>query len=167
MRQKGLALVLMILCMASLLAAMAYTSADVQAGYVVQVANTEQALLALTPNLDPDGTVAVDSGTDGFSLQFGRSGSGEPGVQPGSTYTWQNLVTLTNNSGSKIKVTVSAPSGGHLVITTGENNVAVSGIIVAAGGTLPLTFTVTVPDRNDTSLTGEIIVIAEKVEFTL
>jgi hypothetical protein len=158
MKKKSLVLVIALLCMASLLAAMAYTSAEVKASYTVKVVASDKALLALVPSADADGTVAVDD-KGNLVLDFGKSGSKNTGLQPGSKYVWKDLVTVKNNSDNNIKVTVANPEGGHLAITSG--NSAVKNTKIKGGKTLPLTFTVTVPAGAELkSATGNIVVSA-------
>ncbi|MDD4146609.1 MAG: hypothetical protein PHS83_05920 [Clostridia bacterium] len=169
MKKKGLALVVVLLCMASLLAAMAYSSAEVKAGYTIKVAKSDEALLALSFNENAAaGDCSHSIGTDGnLKITFGKvDGETITGLQSGSTYRWKGLVTLTNKSTKPIKVTVTDSVGGRLVIRD-SNGAAVSKKEIAANGTLPLTFKVTVPagaepgEGND--LTGDIVVIATAV----
>jgi hypothetical protein len=161
MKKKGLALVVVLLCMASLLAAMAYTSAEVKAGYTIKVADSAQALLALNFNKSAAAGDCSDVvGADGnLSITFGNTTNG---LQPGSTYKWDGLVTLKNNSGKKIKVTVNNPAGGSLAIT--HKNAPVNNKEIKDKGELPLTFEVTVPADTKPSakkdLTGNIVVFA-------
>jgi hypothetical protein len=165
MKKKGLALVVVLLCMASLLAAMAYTSAEVKASYTIKVTDSASSILAL--NFDSSVAAGECTGvvdTDGkLRITFGKDNCG---LQPCSTYKWDGLVTLTNKSTKPIKVTVTDSVGGRLVIRD-SNGAAVSKKEIAANGTLPLTFKVTVPagaepgEGND--LTGDIVVIATAV----
>ncbi|MDD2433017.1 MAG: hypothetical protein PHX01_04865 [Clostridia bacterium] len=105
MRKKSLLMVSVLLCLASLMVAMAYTSAEVQAGYTVNVVASDKALLALIPNdeANADGTADIVDGN--LVLNFGQVGDGTCGLQPGGTYIWSDLVQVKNNSQNKILVT--------------------------------------------------------------
>lgn len=126
MKKKGLVLMTVLFCMASLMVAMAYTSAEVETGYTIRVVNTEEALLALIPNdQDKDGTAFMNK--DGnLELDFGRIGNEGhfSGLQPGSIYEWEGLVSVQNNSQNKIKVdlTVDGPAADYLTVTAGKGN---------------------------------------------
>jgi peroxiredoxin family protein len=165
MKKKGLVLVIALLCMASLMAAMAYTSAEVKAGYTVRVVNTNEALLALIPNdKDADGTAYVD-GNGNLVLDFGRIGNegNFSGLQPGSTYEWQELVTLKNNSQNKIQVnlTVDGEATEYLTITDSKNK-QVKNLMMNQNDKEPLNFKIELPDsvKAGDNLTGKIIVSA-------
>ncbi|MDD4665368.1 MAG: hypothetical protein PHC81_02270 [Clostridia bacterium] len=153
-------MVVVLLCMASLLAAMAYTSAEVKASYTIKVTDSASSILAL--NFDSSVAAGECTGvvdTDGkLRITFGKDNCG---LQPCSTYKWDGLVTLTNHSNKAIKVTVTdSDSGPRLVITS--NDQPVKDLTIAASSTLPLDVAVKVPAGAGagTDLTGDIIVSA-------
>lgn len=163
MKKKGLVLVLVFLCLASLVAAMAYTSADVKAGYTIKVADSSAALLALSFNSNVaagDCTGVQDSQDGSLKITFGNDTNG---LQSGGTYVWQGLVTLKNNTTKNIKVTVTdSDSNPRLAIT--YNNASVQNIAINANETLSLDVAVKVPAGAATGanndLTGNIVVSA-------
>lgn len=148
MKRKSLVLVVLLLCLASMMAAMAYTSAEVTAGYTVRVVNADEALLALIPNAaDADGTAYINTSGD-LVLDFGRVGNNGDfsGLQPGSTYKWDGLVSLQNNSQNKIKVNVSVDgvAAEYLTISDSKGN-QVKNLNVNANNSEALSFEVSVP----------------------
>ena len=100
------------LAVAGLMAAYSYTTATVNNPVVsLSVVNTNQALLALTPtnNISNDGgyTASIQNGQ--LQFDFGKGNGGvEYGVQPGSTYEWDDLFTVTNNESDQEQVTINA-----------------------------------------------------------
>ena len=174
MKKKGLVMVLVLLCLASLLVAMAYTSAEVKAGYTIDVVNTNEALLALVPNsLNSDSSGAAETDKNAYVddkgnlvLYFGRisSGGSKYGLQPGSTYIWKDLVIVKNHSLNKIKVNLVVEAEASYVSVTDANGSPITAdTLIDHHGTLSLTFKVTVPDAavKGTTQTGKVIVKAE------
>jgi hypothetical protein len=169
MKKKSLILVLVLLCMASLMVAMAYASAEVQAGYTVKVAASDKALLALAPHAN-NGKIAYIDKQGNLVLDFGRVGDDQFGLQPGSTYKWSNLVDVTNNSADTVTVNleVSGDLARNLTITDnpGNNGQEIKNTVLAPGwnNRLMLTFIVTIPENAEigTDLIGSIIVTAEE-----
>lgn len=159
MKKKSLALVIMLLGMASFLVAMAYTSAEAKAGYTLSVTNTDEALLALIPNEDADGTAEIKEGR--LELSFGA-------IQPDSIYFWKDLVTVKNNSKGavEVKFAVKVDEGeeSYVAITDAEGK-AIEDIELAGEGTQDISFKVTVPEgANSGDSPGTIIVSATAVE---
>jgi len=159
MRKKSLLMVSVLLCLASLMVAMAYTSAEVQAGYTVNVVASDKALLALIPNDDADGTAEIKEGR--LELSFGA-------IQPDSIYFWKDLVTVKNNSKGavEVKFAVKVDEGeeSYVAITDAEGK-AIEDIELAGEGTQDISFKVTVPEgANSGDSPGTIIVSATAVE---
>lgn len=106
--KKSLLVVIALLCMASLMAAMAYTSAIVTNAASLTVENTTGSLLGLTVKNgvgNKDNTAWI--GDDGRLYFDFAKGTGnhysnwQPknwGLQPGSTYIWDELFNVSNNS---------------------------------------------------------------------
>lgn len=121
MKKRSLLVVIALLCMASLMASMAYTTAKVTNVAELKVTNTNSALLTLEANTPwswqdttgaKDKTVVVKDGE--LYIQLGKGiagGNGSPqiyGLQPNSEYQWNPLFTLRNKSAETIKVKISA-----------------------------------------------------------
>lgn len=112
MKRKSLLVVVTLLCMASLMAAMAYTSATVTNAASFKVTNTNEALLAITA-----GNHAAAGYTTGHPIVANElvinwakgNGGAEFGVQSGSVYTWDDLFTVTNNSDKTVAVSIYVP----------------------------------------------------------
>ena len=165
MKRKSLVLIVLLLCLASMMAAMAYTSAEVKTGYTVRVVNDDEALLALIPNGgDADGTAYINASGD-LVLDFGRVGNNGnfSGLQPGSTYKWDGLVRLKNNSQNKIKVNVSVDgvAAQYLTIVDSKGK-EVKNLNVNANNSEALSFEISLPKAMSagTPLTGNIVVSA-------
>lgn len=104
----------LVLAVTSLLAAAAYNTATVTNAATLKVTNTNQALVALSPNpawswTNPpgnlDGTSAMVGGELYFNFGKGALGA-DRGLQPNSVYEWIPLFELRNMSKEKIWVTV-------------------------------------------------------------
>lgn len=104
MRRKGLLLVISLLALATLMAAMSFSSATVQAKANLTITNSAKGLVALLPG---DGTTASK---DDLTMDF-TDGTVDKGIQPGSVYTWDNLFTIQNNTHKSIKVRLSDLDG--------------------------------------------------------
>lgn len=122
--RKSVILVVVLFAVASLMGAFAYNQAVVESDQTLKVVATNQALLALKPGDgvgNKDKTAYVDS--DGIlKIDFGR-GLGENGfhgLQPGSTYTWNKLISIQNKSAETVEVTLNL-----------ENGVAISTVAIA------------------------------------
>ncbi len=108
MRKFGIALIIGLLLVSGVVAAMAYTSAEVTNEALLTVTNTNNSLLALrattqAPGLK-DGTAYYENGELKFKFHKGLAGS--HGLQPNSWYEWQKLFHVFNQSNSAIAVTV-------------------------------------------------------------
>ena len=102
------------LAVAGLMAAYSYSQATVNNPVQsLSVVTTDQATLALIPNPGPDNNVTVPTtGPQAGELVFNFDngfGGGAFGIQPNSTYTWDDLFTVKNNSNAAVNVSVQAP----------------------------------------------------------
>lgn len=101
--KKSLMLVVSLLAVASLMAAMAFTSASVTSEASFTVKNTDEALLALIPGDHQaaylkDGSLVIDWDKGHNNVDYG--------IQPNSSYEWDELFVVKNNSEHKIDVEV-------------------------------------------------------------
>jgi len=109
--KKSLFIVVALLAVSAILAASAYTSAQVDSPASFTITNTDEALLALSPN--PKHNAAfLDNPGEGISQQLVINWSKgydnkEFGIQKGSIYQWDDLFKVTNNSENKINVTIT------------------------------------------------------------
>ncbi len=139
MKKKGLLMVIVLLAMASFMAAMAYSSAKVTNAAQLKVVNTDQALLTLEDHSpwswqstvgSKDKTVVVKDGE--LFFQFGKGINGGTGaaqfygLQPNSEYTWNYLFTIRNKSAETLKLTVrlDGPFAQYITLgtTTGQGS---------------------------------------------
>ena len=119
--KKSLLLVVILLTVASLMAAMAYTRAAVTNSAELKIVNTNKALVTLEDHTPwswedkagaKDRTVVVKDGE--LFIQFGKGVDRDGktpvfyGLQPNSVYEWNPLFTLRNKSAETIRVTVRA-----------------------------------------------------------
>jgi hypothetical protein len=130
MRRKGLLLVIVMLAIASLMAAMAYNNATIQNHATLKIAPTDTTLLAVIPNPDAnavgnkDLTGVVNSkGVAEFTFGKGYGGT-DFGLQPGSFYKWDKLFSVKNNSNETIEVMFKLPmeSFGEYISIQGNNS---------------------------------------------
>lgn len=176
--RKGLMMVVVLLAVASLMAAMAYNSATITSAQELKVVNTKQALLGISPGTgvgNKDGTAYIDG--DGIlKVEFGKSGidkNGFPGLQPGSVYTWDKLISIRNKSAEDLDVTIKvtgelaqyltikgAPGGWYRDLVPFDKGTSTT-FGLTSDYTIPLTFTVDIPRGADlNTFDGEIIVEA-------
>lgn len=109
--KKGLLSVAALLATSSVMAAMSFSSAEIESDMNVSVKKSDAALLALIPNtahkaagLNSDGELEID-------LDKGKDGA-QFGVQNDSVYTWDKLFTVQNNSENTVEVTVDIDGDG-------------------------------------------------------
>jgi len=98
--RKGLLLVAVLLAVSCLLAATAYTNAEVSNSATVKVVSTDTALLALEPNEGTglnDETCYIDE-RGRLVFNFAAGLDGDYGFQPDSSYEFEDLFIVTNNS---------------------------------------------------------------------
>ncbi|HHV64829.1 MAG TPA: DUF1102 domain-containing protein [Peptococcaceae bacterium] len=129
MKRRGLVLVIAMLAIASLMAAMAFSYANVPNNVTSAVVNTNEALLSIVEN--PNFTDFASIGADGkLYIDFTNAYSGSnSGFQPGSTYEFKDLFYIKNNITKDIKVgirfdqcypgnTTNFPKGLHKITTS-------------------------------------------------
>jgi hypothetical protein len=118
MRRKGLLLVISLLALATLMAAMSFSSATVQAQANLRITNQSNGLVALLPG---QGTTSASS--DDLLMDF-TEGTSDKGIQPGSVYVWNNLFTIQNNTTYPISVKISDFGGirNYVAINFTANN---------------------------------------------
>lgn len=112
--KKGLLLVVALLAVASLMAAMAYTSANVNNDASLTVASSDGSLIALVPGEgvgNKDGAAFINGGELELDLAKGYNGT-LFGVQGDSTYKWDNLFTVKNNSNETIEFNITKDGWG-------------------------------------------------------
>ncbi len=142
--KKSLLVVVALLCMASLMAAMAFSTASVSNAMTVKLANTQDALLALSASEYHNAATTDHITADMLNINLNKGKDGvEYGIQPHSTYEWDDLFNIKNNSENDVDVTVKLGpnSQGRTKIFAkyGDNNwVMISGIH-SDGGELTLT----------------------------
>lgn len=104
--KKSLLVVVALLCMASLMAAMAYTSATVTSAAQMRVTSTDMALLRFD-NVNNKFEVGYTTGVKDGELWFDfTQGKVKNGFQPNSVYTYKNLFRIMNNQdNANIKIT--------------------------------------------------------------
>lgn len=107
MKRRSLLIVVALLCMASLMAAMAFTSASVTSDAKFTVANSDEALLALIPGDHAAADIGEGSLAQRLVINWDKGVGGEDfGIQPYSTYLWEDLFAVRNNSENPIHVEV-------------------------------------------------------------
>lgn len=112
--RKSLLVVVALLCMASLMAAMAYTTASVSNDFTVKLVNTQDALLALKAS-DYHNAATTDHITaDMLNINLNKGKDGvEYGIQPYSTYEWDDLFEVINNSEHDVTVSIKLDPNKH------------------------------------------------------
>jgi hypothetical protein len=107
--KRGLVVVIALLAVASIMAAMAYTSATVTSDASLNMVSTNSALLALTPsdfhNAAYYGSHPSNARTLVLDLDKGYNNN-DFGVQPSSKYLWDDLFNVKNNSENDVRVKV-------------------------------------------------------------
>lgn len=123
--RKSLLVVVVMLAMASLMAAMAFNSGYIHSSQRLSIVNTDNALVALVPgtgvgNLDATATVAPDGA---LSLDFGKGINGSYfGLQPGSSYVWNELFQVKSNTKEDIEYSFTLDSELAKYVTITDTN---------------------------------------------
>lgn len=109
MKRKVLVVVALMLALSVTMAAMAYSNAAVSNNTSLTITDTDKSTLALTPSKTIENTdgVAAFSSTSPQKLVFNfnkGNGGAEFGLQPDSSYQWDELFYVTNNAGHSVKV---------------------------------------------------------------
>lgn len=106
MRKASILLLVFLLAVTGVMAAMAFTKAEVTSPGALKVVNTNDALLAIRANTGvgySDAVAVTNSGKLVLNFAAGR-GETDFGFQPGSQYTFKDLFFVKNNSNDKIKM---------------------------------------------------------------
>lgn len=136
--------------------------------------STEAPITLLAGPGNNDGTVAV-MGDGTLELVFGRSGGEVFGIAPWSTYTWESLFIVSNDSGDDLDICIDATGEITEFITLrgpGESGAWYSGLDIFPGpstgcteltlpgnGELPLSVDITTPkDAELGTYNGEITI---------
>ncbi|MGI6113833.1 MAG: hypothetical protein ACOYEJ_06895 [Mahellales bacterium] len=124
--RKGLILVVVLLCVASLMAAMAYTTAEVNNPATMSIVNSNEALLRMYPWSGRTGTKDATCfiGDDGvmhfnFGAGYGDAkGQASYGFQPDSVYKWGQLFRVYNMSNDKVQFTIENDGLKYITVAT-------------------------------------------------
>ncbi|MGI6450072.1 MAG: DUF1102 domain-containing protein [Desulfitobacteriia bacterium] len=113
MRNKSLILVVALLAIASLMAAMAYTTASVENNMFTAVVKSDEALLALQENTEMTDFAKINTnGVMVFDFTKGYAGA-DSGVQPNAQYFFNDVFYVYNNTNHTIKFRVHFDSLGY------------------------------------------------------
>lgn len=111
MRKASILVIVALLAIAGIMAISAYTSASVNNGFQFSVVSTNEALLALKAGSHDAASYKrttskgkTQHGSLNLDLDTGYGG-GSFGVQKDSTYIWEKLFAVKNNSENPIRVT--------------------------------------------------------------
>ena len=109
--KKSLLVVIALLAMASLMAAMAFTSASLRNTAAFTVKNTNEALLAIEAgNHNAAGYSTNGRTSNHLVIDWAKGFENESfGVQKGSLYIWEKLFKVTNNSENSVLVKIKIP----------------------------------------------------------
>ena len=132
--RKSLLLVVALLAMASLMAAMAYTKAEVTNPATITIVNTREAYLRVYPSFHQnkpgvgykDVNVFVDS--DGrFKFDFTKDiwGTRKTGFQPGSRYEFEDLFCIYNASEDTVEYWLETDGITDYITIKAENTVLI------------------------------------------
>lgn len=178
--KKGLLVVIALLAFASIMAAMAYTSATVTNPATMSIVNSTKALLRVYPRFHQnnpevgykDVNVFVDE--DGrFKFDFTKgawgAGAGSVGFQPGSRYEFEDLFCIYNGSMDTVEYWLENDGMEYITIKAGNtvliNNGTDTGSKVTLGsstGTWYLDVIFDIPEDADLeNISGNIIIHAE------
>lgn len=104
MKKIGILMIIGLLAVSGVMAAMAYSTASVTNEFSLTTVNSSEALLALIAN--PDHNAAYEQ-KGRLVIDLDRGFNDNPfGQQKESTYTWNDLFTIKNNSEHDVRVTI-------------------------------------------------------------
>lgn len=113
--KKSLMFLLVLLCMASLVAGMAYSMVNVTTESTIALSAADDAILAFKVIEDADGTFSDKNNKIAMNFQ---SGNNSHGIQANADYTYEKNLIITNNSADTVRVTILDQSGkGELMAT--------------------------------------------------
>jgi len=106
--KKSLLSVVFLLATSSAMAAMSYSSASVTSDMSVSLVDTNNALLALSASEVHNAAYLDGKTSKSLKLDLDKGyGNQDFGVQQDSTYKWNDLFMVTNNSENEVTVKVS------------------------------------------------------------
>ncbi|WP_164667896.1 hypothetical protein [Virgibacillus doumboii] len=105
--KKGLLLVVLLLALSSVMAAMSYTKASVSNDMSFNIENTNSSLLALKESKQHNASFYNTAGADKLKIDLDKGfGDSDFGIQNNSTYSWDKLFTVKNNSEHAVNVSI-------------------------------------------------------------
>lgn len=136
MKTRFMGLAIVLVALAVLVNVLAISSATVNSNLTVNVVNTSSAMIALAAPVAPatlDNDVVVDTSSGVMAVTL------DDGLQPGSTYTFKSVFSITNNSDDAVDVTLSTtgtPAGMTVTFRNVANDAVVSSTAIASAGNL-------------------------------
>lgn len=114
--KKSLLTVVALLALSTVMSAFAFSSATIANDGTLTVANTNSSLVALIPADETtvgskDGAAYIDGGE--LKINLAKGNGGEFGVQGDSTYKWDNLFKVVNNSKETIEFNITKDGWGY------------------------------------------------------
>lgn len=116
--KKGLMFVLSMLCMASLVAGMAYSMVNVSTDSSITLSAADDAMLAFSVAEDADKTFTIEKNK--VTMDFSTGETAKHGIQPNAEYTWYDNLTLTNNSEETVRVTILDNDGDNRIMKSDD-----------------------------------------------
>ncbi|HWI63373.1 MAG TPA: hypothetical protein VNT75_16170 [Symbiobacteriaceae bacterium] len=159
MKMRILGFGVVLVALAFIVNALALSSAQVTNKLTIPVTTTDNALIAFKAptSLDSDITLTA-TGANQMAITV------QDGVQPNSTYIFDQVFRITNNSADNVVLGVTFPSTTGLTITLANSvgGATIAGMVLNAGSSIDVKMTV-VADGTATSLTnGDLVISATK-----
>ncbi|MGI6486371.1 MAG: hypothetical protein GX759_05500 [Thermoanaerobacterales bacterium] len=178
--KKGLLVVIALLAVASIMAAMAYTSARVTNPATMAIVNSGKAFLRIYPSFTQnnpgtsykDVNVFIDEdGRFKFDFTKGAWGAGSVGFQPGSRYEFEDLFCIYNGSKDTVRYWLENDGIEYISIKAGNTYLIKDGVstgnkitLGSSTGTWYLDVIFDIPEDADLeNISGNIIVHSEAV----
>lgn len=133
MKTRFLGLAIAMVALAVLVNVLALSSATVDSNMTVNVVNTSTALIAMSVPATPDSDLTVSTGSGVLTVTF------EDGVQPQSSYTFEPVFTITNNSDDNVTINVTTtgqPAGMTFTLTDSSDTALGPAFSLVAGASV-------------------------------
>lgn len=159
MKTRLLGLAVVLVALAVIVNALALSSASVTNKLTIPVTTTDQALIAFTAPDSADGDITLTAvGANQMVVAV------DTGVQPNSTYVFDQVFKITNNSADNVTLGLTPPTATGLTITLADaaTDTNISGLVLNSGLSINVKMTV-VADGTAASLnTGDLVVSATR-----
>lgn len=159
MKTRLLGLAVVMVALAVIVNALALSSASVTNKLSIPVTTTDTALIAFEAPTTPDADITLTAvGANQMTVSV------DTGIQPNSTYVFDQVFAVTNNSGNAVTLGVTYPATTGLTITLANaaGGADLNGLSLGIGASVNVKMTVVAAAGAASLVNGDLIISATR-----